>query len=150
MPVDAAEAIAALNYLGDLVDAAARQIAENGAGIVRDLAKAGAPRGVPGNTTNAPGDLALSITTTPVVGSSGIFEASVGPHMIYSKQREFGGEIYAHNPSGLLTFTKFGVVYRPPMVYQEEKPYMRPAWAESLVPIEEMAIETLTIALEGV
>jgi hypothetical protein len=159
MAIDVAATIAGLDRLATLVDAATRDIAEKGVGIVKEIAARNAPRGVEGNSTNPSGDLARSILTSPVVGDHGIYSASVGPHMIYSKQREFGGDIYGNmafhwgkHPMGYwgtIQVLPDGRVFVK-HVYQHPEPYMTPAEAESLVPIEAMALETVATALEAI
>lgn len=149
MPVDVARCMAAMDALGKRVEVATYMIAENAAKIIQVDAAMRAPRGVSGNSTNASGDLAASIHIAGPTGGGGIYVSTVGPHMIYSAQREFGGTLNAHNPSGYMTFTKFGMVYQKATVWQHEEPYMRPAEIAMLVPIQTMAETTLAIALEG-
>lgn len=149
MGVDVLGTIEGLDALMKRMDEATRGVVEDAAGILKRGARSFAPVGIEGNATDPPGTLVASILATEPEGADGIYHAEVGPWVVYGAQREFGGPIVAHNPSGLLTFTKFGVVYRKPRVFQVEEPYLRPAIVAGIMPIEAAARERVAIAVLG-
>ena len=94
MPVEVEEAIAALTRLQNRLDDETRAIVKDGADLIQLNARAATPIGTPGNTTNAPGELRESIVTTPVAGGGGRWVARVLTDLVYSWQREAGGELH--------------------------------------------------------
>lgn len=141
--------IAGLDALAERIDEATKQIVADAAHLVQRASMEFAPVGTAGNTTNTPGDLRRSIRVTGPEGGDGTYVAQVAPWIVYGRQRELGGTIRAYNPSGLLTFVKFGQVYRKASVYQVPHPYLEPGRDTSIPAIEAVAIERLSIAVKG-
>lgn len=145
---DAAALAAALEALARRVDEATRE----SVGLVAHLMQAEvmkqAPVGVTGNSTNAPGDLRRSVDVQGPYGGDGSYEARVGPTMVYSRQREFGGHIYPRSAK-MLRFRKFGVTYYRRHVYQKPNPYTKRGYDAGLPKVPALVAEKLTVAIEG-
>lgn len=135
---DVAQTIAGIDALIAALDDATRQITADAAHIIQAKSMKEAPVGVAGNSTNMPGDLRRSIMVTGPHGGDGVYEALVGPTVVYGRQRELGGAIYPV-VARFLRFTKFGHVYYRRRVYQEPNPYMLRGEMGSLAAIEAMA-----------
>lgn len=146
MPIDVAKTIAGLDILSARVDEAVHEAVSEALALVQHLGQVNAPVGVPGNSTNPPGDLAASIFVTGPTGSGGIYSGLVGPTTVYGRQRELGGDIYPgrfarsigaiDHPEGtgaepgayVLAFTIFGNFILTQHVYQSPEPYMLPSY----------------------
>lgn len=148
MPVDVSAAIAGLDALTIRIDDATRQIVADAAHIVQANVMREAPVGKPGNTTNAPGDLRRSIDVEGPHGAAGLYEARVGPTMIYSRQRELGGHIYPKTAAALV-FRKNGAIYRVSHVYQDPNPYTARGEMASHAEIEAVVRARLSAAILG-
>lgn len=146
MPIDVGATLLGLDALAARINEAARQITADAAHMVQRKAMDVAPVGVSGNSTNAPGDLRRSILVQGPVGADGRYEAQVGPTVVYGRQRELGGPIYAQNVS-YLVFTKFGTTYYTPRVFQKPRPYMKPGRMLAIPGIEAMAQERVAAAI---
>jgi len=136
--VEVTACIAGMEALEHRMNTAVRQIVEDAAHLIQLAGAAKAPVGTPGNSTNAPGDLGRSVSVEGPYGGDGIYEAKVGPTMIYSRQRELGGAIYAKN-ARYMHFFQHGVERFERRVYQHPEPYMKPARDESIEPIAVLA-----------
>jgi len=161
--IDASGTIAGLDLLAKRADAATRDIVADAAHIVQANVMAVTPVGVPGNTTNPPGDLRRSLDVEGPTGSDGTYVARMGPTKVYSRQRELGGHIYPGRARSIgsegiggtspgkqyLVFTKFGVVYKSIHVYQHPRPYMLPGLKASGPQIDTMIEERMGAALVG-
>jgi hypothetical protein len=90
VPIRVAGTIAGLDALSLRVDAATLQSTADALHLFQAAGMLRAPVGTPGNTTNAPGDLARSIDVEGPEGGEGVYEGRVGPTVIYGRQREFG------------------------------------------------------------
>jgi hypothetical protein len=148
--IDVAATIAGLGAVGNMINETTGKAVGDVAHLFEARISIEAPVGTPGNSTNAPGDLGRSVIVTGPIGGDGVYEADVGPTMIYSRQRELGGRIYAKNPSGLLTYVKFGHLYRKPSVYQVGQYYTKRAYDFSETAVETIVIEDFALALAGV
>jgi hypothetical protein len=93
VPIRVAGTIAGLDALSLRVDAATLQSTADALHLFQAAGMLRAPVGTPGNTTNAPGDLARSIDVEGPEGGEGVYEGRVGPTVIYGRQRELGGAI---------------------------------------------------------
>jgi hypothetical protein len=130
--IDASATIAALTVLSGRFEADAKQVTEMALEQVRNLGALWAPAGIPGNSTNAPGDLKRSIDISPIVRiREGEYTGRVGPTVIYGRQRELGGHIYPRR-ARVLHFWKFGQEVYTHHVYQPPHPYMKPGRAAAL------------------
>ena len=101
--------------------------------------------GTPGNTTNAPGDLAASVIVDGPIGGNGYYWGATGPTLIYAKQRNFGGYIFARNVT-FMRFTIFDRVFYRRMVDQTTpesgaQHYMERAFDAALPAVEILAAE---------
>ena len=148
MGIDVSGTIAGLDLLAKRVDQATRQIVADVAHLFQAAGIDEAPVGVSGNSTNAPGDLRRSIDVQGPTGRDGIYEALVGPTVVYGRQRELGGAIYPVTAT-FLRFEKFGVVYYRTRVFQEANPYMKRGYVQTLPSIEPVARERLRAAITG-
>jgi len=133
MSVDVARTLAGLDALLARMDLGVKQSIADAAHLIQAAAMEKAPVGTPGNSTNAPGDLARSIEVEGPTGGDGIYAAELGPTVIHGRQRELGGEIYGFEP--LLHFFRFGQEIYTSRVYQKPEPYMLPALEENWVDI---------------
>lgn len=122
---------------------------EQAANIVQMYSRQEAPKGVEGNTTNPPGDLAASIVIDGPHTYGDIVVAEVGPTVIYGRQRELGGDIYPTNKPELV-FTKWGKVYHSLHVYQHPNPYMARALVISHPMIEAAVDKEVALAIKAV
>ena len=134
MSVDVARTLAGLDALLARMDLGVKQSIADAAHLIQAAAMEKAPVGTPGNSTNAPGDLARSIEVEGPTGGDGIYAAELGPTVIYGRQRELGGEIYPQIASAL-HFFRFGEEIYTRHVHQEPEPYMLPALEENWVDI---------------
>ncbi|MDE2096454.1 MAG: hypothetical protein KGL39_04350 [Patescibacteria group bacterium] len=163
--VDVAEAIAALRGLIPAMHHAVYEGVDDSLKILKRVASATAPKGIPGNSTNPPGDLGRSMRISGPFGASGTTRGKMGPTKVYSRQRELGGHIYAgriarsvgsKNIGGrrvgkpLLVFTKYGTTYYTPHVYQGPNPYMKRSVYASLRPIQRAMRSRVADAIRSV
>ena len=171
--IHVADTIAALTEMKQNVNKANRQFVGKSAEALRDLARAYAPIGNPGNSTAPPGKLAESITWSysqqifdwrtavnfrhePSIGmpNSGTALALVGPTAIYGRQRELGGDIYPHtsrskNGKLYLKFRRYEKFITTDHVYQHPQPYLATAYLMGPFKVEQLAIEYMTYATQS-
>lgn len=160
MPSDVSGTIAGLDALVRRVHDATEQSVSDVAHMFQGLAMKLAPVGSPGNSTNAPADLARSVEVDPIVGGDGVYATRVGPTVVtrnpgpggrvynYSRQREFGGEI-TPRVAQRLRFSKGGRVYFAHRVMQAGSHYLGRARADGAPFVETLVDKNLTIAVEG-
>jgi len=117
--VEVAATIDGLERLGRTVSAAVPAIVFDLGAETRNVFREFIPRGIPGNSTNPPGALGESVTVTGVGGNTVL----VGPTLIYTRQRNYGGSIYPKRAS-MLRFYRFGQLYVVPEVYQRPSNYL--------------------------
>ena len=94
MPINVGGTIAGLDALGLRIDGATRQATADALHLFQAAGMLNAPVGTPGNSTNAPGDLARSIDVEGPEGGDGVYAGEVGPTVVYGRQRELGGTIF--------------------------------------------------------
>jgi hypothetical protein len=152
------EVAATIKGLGDLakrMKVAGYFITDDAIHAIQKRAVALAPQGEPGNTTNPPGDLKSHIATEGPKGTTTRWVGKVGPAVVsnnrwahnYGGQREFGGTITAHNPSGHLFFKKFDQWYSPVSVKQTGAHYLLRARIFAIPTIKRSMIKRLTEAI---
>ncbi len=158
--ISVAATIAGLDKVAGRLDRATKRIARDGAPIVEGLAKTKAPVGVPGNTTNQPGDLRRSIRVTGPREYGGAYGYRVAPWIDYGRQRELGGDIYPRSHPYLAFLwgkepPDSGLPHLPDgrvlvsHVYQEGAFYLTRAADEARPLIWQLAVEYVTIAVRG-
>lgn len=148
MGVDVSRTLAALGDLGKRMDTAAFNTVKDGLDLIQLSARAKAPVGTPGNSTNAPGDLGRSIEVEGPAGDGGIYSGKVGPTVIYGRQRELGGDIYKSPGWMKFMWGDKGLTFAH-HVYQKPEPYLKPATEEQLPNLEVLAYEHALAAIEG-
>ena len=121
-------------------DIAARKAVTDGGHLIERRAKQKAPV--------LTGTLRRSIHVDSVTRLSvGRWESRTGPSVIYARQREFGGTIKPVNASVLAWKGPNGMVFAK-SVYQKGKPYMKPAFDESVSAVREIYRLAFREALE--
>lgn len=149
MPVYVDATILGMDALSARVTNTTWQIVADSAHLVQAYSMAAAPVGVPGNSTNAPGDLRRSIIVEgPYELGKGSYRAYVGPTVIYARQRALGG-IITVKQAPFLVFTVFGTTYRKTSVWQKAQPYMSPGLYAALPQIRANANARIAAAIEG-
>ena len=148
MGVDVSSAVAGLDLIKDLVTAATADITHDAAERFKLAEDWNIKPGTPGNTTNAPGDLAASVMVEGPVGGDGVYESRVGPTLVYSWQREAGGDIFPKRVAAL-HFFRFGEEIFTKHVWQEGSLYRERSYAEMLPSLEPMAVERIAEAIAG-
>ena len=156
---DVAGTIAGLDALDKRVQLATEAIVADVSHMFQAFSMRNAPIGVPGNSTNAPGDLARSIEVDgPHAMGAGVYSADVGPTVVtanpgpggrvynYGRQREFGGEI-TPKVRTYLVFKRFGTVYRRRSVYQAGAHYLGRARVDGAPFIETIVSDHLRVAV---
>jgi hypothetical protein len=157
MPVEVAGTIAGLRALAQRIDQATQAIAADAIHLYQLAGIANAPVGdYPDNSTNPPGDLARSIDVQGPRGAQGIYEAEVGPTIIYGRQRELGGTIFGHpylaffSDTGHYMEHEYGssevIVHS---VHQFGAHYMLRAWDQVTPSISPLAVERISAAIVG-
>jgi hypothetical protein len=147
--VDVAGTIAGLRALAQRIDQATQAIAADAIHLYQLAGIANAPVGdYPDNSTNPPGDLARSIDVQGPRGADGIYEAEVGPTVIYGRQRELGGTIFAKS-AGALHFFRYGDEIFTRSVTQVGSHYMLRAWDQVTPQIYPLAVERISAAIVG-
>ena len=121
-------------------DEAARKVVTDGGHLIERRAKQKAPV--------LTGTLRRSIHVDSVTRLGvGRWESKTGPSVIYARQREFGGTIVPRNASVLAWKGPNGMVFAK-SVYQKGKPYMKPAFDESVSGLRELYRVAFREALE--
>ncbi len=116
--VDATGCLASLALMQGSFLAAIQDITSEGSKMAVQSSQSFTPVGVLGNSTNPPGELKASIQIySRSGGGSGRVVYQYGTDLIYSKQREFGGDISAKNVP-YLVFSIFGTVIEIAQVSQ--------------------------------
>lgn len=147
-PPTVVAALAGFDALLARMDVATRQLTADAAHLVQAQSMKEAPVGKPGNSTNAPGDLRRSIDVQGPAGGRGVYEARVGPTVIYGRQRELGGEIYPVHAAAL-HFWRAGTEIYATRVYQVGNPYMLRGEMRALPMIETVARQRVAAAILG-
>lgn len=160
MGIDVGATVAGLQALAIRVTNATEAIVGDVAHVFQAKAMELAPVGVPGNSTNAPGDLARSIEVEGPTGFGTTFVARVGPTVItmypgpggrvfnYGRQREFGGTLVPR-VSATLAFSSFGQWFFPTSVHQEGAHYLLRARIAGIPAASAAIAARLTVAVEG-
>lgn len=149
MPVDASAAIAALDELMVLLDAATHDGVSEGADMVQRIARAG----VPETSGRGSGQLAASIMVTgPGPTGAASYVAKVGPTTVYGRIREIGGAIPGRKgmTHPFLRWEANGRVYYAREVHQHGAKYLlhavetvRPQFPNIMVKRWRRAIESV-------
>jgi hypothetical protein len=148
VPITVTGTLAGLQALRVRVDDATQQVTADAAHIVQTELMKSAPVGTPGNSTNAPGDLKRSMDVQGPFGFNGRYLATVGPTVIYGRQRALGGDIYPKMARSLV-FTKFGTTIYTMHVAQGPNLYMEEGEAASLPLIPPVVEARMTAAILG-
>lgn len=161
MPIDVSRTLAGLDALTLRINDATLQSVADSLHLFQASGMLHAPIGRPGNSTNAPGDLARSIDVEGPVGGDGVYAGQVGPTVIYGRLRELGGDIYKDD-GYMHFFTDGGGHYAEgvfgggPEVYthhvhQFGAHYMLQAWDEVILSgsVEAVAEGRIAAALLG-
>jgi hypothetical protein len=142
-----ADFAAGIDLLTARVHAATERAVEDTLKALQAAARWHTPIGVEGNSTNAPGELVMSIAIEGPFGGGGVYHGSVAPHTIYAAQREFGGPLPIYQVGRLMRFVKFGeVVYRHD-VYQEGAHYMAKGYRDVLPSVEGIAAIRISLVI---
>jgi hypothetical protein len=159
--INVLDTIAGLDALALRIDGATAQATADALHLFQAAGMLNAPIGTPGNSTNAPGDLARSIDVEGPAGGDGVYAGEVGPTVIYGRQRELGGTIT--KADGFMRFFTDGgghyaeaiyggspVVYTH-VVHQFGAHYMLRAWDDVVLSgsIEAVTEERVAIAIVG-
>ena len=148
MAIEVKDCIAGIEKLSENLDSTMHRITKRALETIQVAGASFAPVGTPGNTTNPPGDLKRSIDVEGPRGGDGLYGGEVGPTVIYGRQRELGGHLYAKR-ARYMRFVKWGVVYYRKHVYQFPHPYMKPGRTVSIEPIWVMANKQIAGTIKG-
>ncbi len=148
MSVEVGKTILGMDALGARIHKAARLIVDKGAHLIQDASRSFAPVGVPGNSTNAPGDLARSIIVEGPNETSTGYEAFIGPTVIYGRQRALGGPLEPKTAPAMV-FTIWGITYVRTFVDQKAEPFMHPGRDTAVPAIVSMANAEVSLAILG-
>ena len=123
-------------------DIAARKVVTDGGHLIERRAKQNAPVKT--------GTLRRSIHVASITKlGPGRWESKTGPSVIYARQREFGGTIIPRNKSVLSWVGADGGRIFAKSVYQKGKPYMKPAFDQSVSGLREIYRAAFREALES-
>jgi hypothetical protein len=150
MEVDYEACLAALGAISKRVVTASHAGLQSVGYFTENTIQQIAPRGTAGNSTNPPGDLRKSVVILGPYsrGSDAIWSVDTGPTMMYTMQRNYGGGIDAHNPTGRMFFYRFGKVWEPVHVDQVATYFMERSWDEVLPVVSKIMEAPIAKALE--
>jgi hypothetical protein len=146
--VDVGKTILGMDALGARIHNATRTITDKGAHLIQAASRSYAPIGTPGNSTNAPGDLARSIIVDGPFKTGTGYTASIGPTVIYGRQRALGGYLVP-KVAPAMAFSIYGQTFVRTLVYQKDQPFMHPGRDTAVPAILSMAKAQVTIAIKG-
>jgi hypothetical protein len=159
MPIEVTivDTLIGLDDLAIRCEIAGQRVTKDALVAIRKYAIALAPAGTPGNTTNPPGTLKRHITIDGPTAGKVRWTGKVGPTVVsanrwahnYGGQREFGGGIFAHNPTGRLFFQRFGQWYSPASVTQKGSHYLLRARIFSMPSINRALYTRFSLAVAG-
>ncbi len=146
--IDVAKTILGMDALASRIHSATRRIVDQGAHLIQDASRSYAPVGVPGNSTNAPGDLARSIIVEGPNEITNGYVAYIGPTVIYGRQRALGGALVPKTAPAMV-FTVFGTTFVRTFVNQIAHPFMHPGRDTAVPSIVTMANTQVGLAIVG-